>query len=369
MLTPVRSPAARQPLLDLDPELGAHARPRALRCSAARAARRPTSSSSARLGRRALERPTRRTPACCSCDGVLAREIVSGGAVASDRAARPGRPAAAVARRARRPTCSRVDGALGAAAHACWPRGARPARDARCSARWPEIGAILLDRVDERAHRLAVTQAIAQLTGIERRLHALLWHLAGALRPRHAATASWCRWRCRTGGSASSIGARRPTVSTALGALAREGRLRRRADGGWLLTGAPPQRFGGGGLGEAGVGASGRPWRSRIAECQSSLARAGRRAGTGAAAARAGCGGRSWKAARSQARGPSASGRGCPGSGSRTRSGRGPSSRLLGVRQRVALGELVERLGQPRERADRHVVGLPAALGARCVNW
>jgi hypothetical protein len=35
------------------------------------------------------------------------------------------------------------------------------------------------------------------------------------------------------------VGARRPTVSTALGELAREGELERRDDGTWLLTGAP----------------------------------------------------------------------------------------------------------------------------------
>jgi CRP/FNR family transcriptional regulator, cyclic AMP receptor protein len=36
------------------------------------------------------------------------------------------------------------------------------------------------------------------------------------------------------------VGARRPTVSSALGVLAREQRVRRGADGGWLLLGEPP---------------------------------------------------------------------------------------------------------------------------------
>ena len=35
------------------------------------------------------------------------------------------------------------------------------------------------------------------------------------------------------------VGARRPTVSTALGALARDGLVARRVDG-WLLLGRPP---------------------------------------------------------------------------------------------------------------------------------
>jgi hypothetical protein len=42
---------------------------------------------------------------------------------------------------------------------------------------WPEIIACLPDRVAERFERLAVTQAISQLTDVDRRLLALLWHL------------------------------------------------------------------------------------------------------------------------------------------------------------------------------------------------
>ena len=41
----------------------------------------------------------------------------------------------------------------------------------------------------------------------------------------------------------------------------------------------------------------------------------------------------------------------------------------VGRAQRLALGELVERAGQARELADRHVVGLPAATCGALVNW
>jgi hypothetical protein len=105
-------------------------------------------------------------------------------------------------------------------------------------ARWPELGAALLDRVSERAHRLAVTQAISQLTGIERRLHALLWHLAGRfgrVTPEGVMLPLALSHRML----GQIVGARRPTVSTALGVLAREGRVERRATG-WLLVGEPP---------------------------------------------------------------------------------------------------------------------------------
>lgn len=36
------------------------------------------------------------------------------------------------------------------------------------------------------------------------------------------------------------VGAHRPSVTTAMGALARAGALSRRADGTWMLHGAPP---------------------------------------------------------------------------------------------------------------------------------
>jgi len=39
------------------------------------------------------------------------------------------------------------------------------------------------------------------------------------------------------------VGARRPAVTTALGHLHAHGLVARRADGGWLLRGAPPQEL------------------------------------------------------------------------------------------------------------------------------
>lgn len=108
------------------------------------------------------------------------------------------------------------------------------------SARWPEITAALLQRQSERALRLATQQAISQLTRVDRRLLALFWHLAE-------------RWG-RMGADGvvvplalthrilgQLIGARRPTVSTALGELADRGELLRRRDGSWLLRDSPPE--------------------------------------------------------------------------------------------------------------------------------
>jgi CRP/FNR family cyclic AMP-dependent transcriptional regulator len=104
--------------------------------------------------------------------------------------------------------------------------------------RYPEVMVAVIDRVNERGLRLAVTQAISQLNRVDRRLLALLWHLAE-------------RWGRMTGEGVALpmtlshrmlgqlVGARRPTVSTALGELAKQGELARRDDGTWLLTGAP----------------------------------------------------------------------------------------------------------------------------------
>ena len=105
--------------------------------------------------------------------------------------------------------------------------------------RYPEVEALVLDRVNARAERLAVTQAISQITGVETRLEMLLWHLAE-------------RWgRIGTAGVivpvalshrmfGSLVGARRPTVSTALARLVDDGRVTRREDGCWLLTAPEP---------------------------------------------------------------------------------------------------------------------------------
>ncbi len=104
--------------------------------------------------------------------------------------------------------------------------------------RHPEVLTMLLHRLTERSQRLATNQAISQLTRVDRRLLALFWHLAE-------------RWgRVSRDGVVvplalshrilgQLVGARRPTVSSAISELQRKGELVRRPDGSWLLTGAP----------------------------------------------------------------------------------------------------------------------------------
>jgi CRP/FNR family transcriptional regulator, cyclic AMP receptor protein len=105
-------------------------------------------------------------------------------------------------------------------------------------ARYPQVNALLIDRLTERSQRLAVMQAISQLNGVDRRLLTLFWHLAerwGRVTSTGVAIGVSLPHRV----IAELVGARRPTVSTALTQLAERGELVRQADGTWLLTGNP----------------------------------------------------------------------------------------------------------------------------------
>jgi CRP/FNR family cyclic AMP-dependent transcriptional regulator len=104
---------------------------------------------------------------------------------------------------------------------------------------WPSIGAEIAGRAIDRSRALALQSAIMSVVGIEERLNALLWALAE-------------RWgRTVTGGAelevnvpqgvlAEMVGARRPTVSQALGALCDRGMVVSSRPGHWLLRGEPP---------------------------------------------------------------------------------------------------------------------------------
>jgi CRP/FNR family transcriptional regulator, cyclic AMP receptor protein len=108
------------------------------------------------------------------------------------------------------------------------------------ASQWPSVFAILVERAARRAERLVVMQAIAHLKRIDDRLLALLWCLAerwGRVSPDGVVVA--LRLPHRTLGSL--VGARRPSVTTALGQLMARGEVERRPDGGWLLLGSPPE--------------------------------------------------------------------------------------------------------------------------------
>jgi CRP-like cAMP-binding protein len=105
----------------------------------------------------------------------------------------------------------------------------------------PDVNVALFDRLNARASRLAVTQAISQLQRVDVRLLALFGHLAerwgrmtsdGVLVP-------LCLSHRMLG---QLVGARRPTVSSAVSQLARTGELARRPDGSWLVRPAERAR-------------------------------------------------------------------------------------------------------------------------------
>jgi CRP/FNR family transcriptional regulator, cyclic AMP receptor protein len=108
------------------------------------------------------------------------------------------------------------------------------------AAQWPEIFASLVERAARRAERLVVMQAIGHLTRVDDRLLALLWCLAerwGRVVPDGVLVNLRLPHRTLAG----MVGARRPSVTTALGQLIARDAIARRADGGWILHGPPPE--------------------------------------------------------------------------------------------------------------------------------
>ena len=103
----------------------------------------------------------------------------------------------------------------------------------------PPAAAAIAARAIDRSRALALQSAIMSIVGIEERLWALLWTLAE-------------RWGTMVSGGAEvrvnvpqsvlaeMVGARRPTVSLALGSLSGRGRLVAPEPGRWVLRGEPP---------------------------------------------------------------------------------------------------------------------------------
>jgi CRP/FNR family transcriptional regulator, cyclic AMP receptor protein len=105
------------------------------------------------------------------------------------------------------------------------------------AARWPPLMVEVQRRLASQAHRLAVQGAICQLARVELRVLALLWHLAerwgrvgreGVVLPVKLTHETLGRF----------VGARRPSVTLAMGQLADDGLITRREDGAWVL---PPR--------------------------------------------------------------------------------------------------------------------------------
>ena len=111
------------------------------------------------------------------------------------------------------------------------------ARFALATARWPVLAGALSRRHVRRARSLAFQLAIAQIPRVDDRLLVLLWALAerwGRVSPQGVRLPLALPHRTL----ATLVGARRPSVTTALSGLARDG-LVERTEEGWLLHGDP----------------------------------------------------------------------------------------------------------------------------------
>lgn len=113
---------------------------------------------------------------------------------------------------------------------------------AKAVAPWPEFVGTVMDRIMRRAHSLAFHLAVSHLKLVETRLLVILWYYAdrwgrvtpgGVLLP----------LRMTHGMLARVVGARRPSVSTALGRLQERGLIERTTGGQWLLLGPPPREL------------------------------------------------------------------------------------------------------------------------------
>jgi hypothetical protein len=112
-------------------------------------------------------------------------------------------------------------------------------RVARTLGAWPSVMAAILERAERRTHRMAVHQALLQLSPVETRLLILFWHLAerwGRVTPDGVAISL----RLSHEMLGHLVGSQRASVTTALARVCASGRLKRRPDGTWLLSGSPP---------------------------------------------------------------------------------------------------------------------------------
>lgn len=104
---------------------------------------------------------------------------------------------------------------------------------------WPAITCELFDRTVRRARWLSFQLAVSQVRSVDERLLMILWHFADRWgQVRRDGVLVDLRLSHRTLGEI--VGARRPTVTTAIGRLREQGSVRTVTAGRLLLLGPPP---------------------------------------------------------------------------------------------------------------------------------
>jgi CRP/FNR family cyclic AMP-dependent transcriptional regulator len=107
------------------------------------------------------------------------------------------------------------------------------------SARFPEMTGELISRALDRSRLLARMLAVAQLPRVDTRLLIAMWHLSerwGTVRPEGRVLPPFLSHELL----GWIVGARRPSVTTALGSLSQRHQVTRLEDGSWLLGDEPP---------------------------------------------------------------------------------------------------------------------------------
>jgi len=107
---------------------------------------------------------------------------------------------------------------------------------------WPSVLAAIARRMSDRARTLAVHLAVNHMSGIEQRILITLWQFAdrwGRVTPAGVQLSVPLTHELL----ARIVGARRPTVTSALRNLRADGLVTRGPGGSWLLHGEPPGRL------------------------------------------------------------------------------------------------------------------------------
>lgn len=113
-------------------------------------------------------------------------------------------------------------------------------RFATVASRWPALLDVIMRRSVMRARAADFLRAVTHMTRVDDRLLVLMWFLAerwGRVRPEGVVVPLKLTHQLL----AALVGAKRPSVTTALGELTSAGLVERRDDGSWLLHGEPPE--------------------------------------------------------------------------------------------------------------------------------
>jgi CRP/FNR family transcriptional regulator, cyclic AMP receptor protein len=114
-------------------------------------------------------------------------------------------------------------------------------RFAAVAGRWPALLDAVVERALRRSKRLAVQLTVTRVTRVDERLLIILWQLAERW-GRVSAEGVRLPLGVTHDTLARLVGARRPSVTTALGRLARLGMIER-VRGGWILFGDPQEQL------------------------------------------------------------------------------------------------------------------------------